>query len=378
MGLPSDAGESLWEISADGKNLRQLHLKPPSASSVCCGSWTPDGRYYVFTAFQNGQADVWAARDGRSWRRSAHREYQLTFGPNSAFSGAAGRDGKHIFFYSGVWRQQLQTLDLRTRQFIPLSIAGNAIHLSYSKDGKWIAYVDGQGRGLLRCRVDGSDQVQLASADPTPSFPRWSPDGKRIIFMTAKGTVDIVPSAGGHAETLLPTEAEVNDPDWSNDGTHVVFSRKSGGKDSDSRELVILDVAAKRTEKIPDSDHLAMSRWSPDGRYISATSDQQNQLKLWDTSKKEWRVIARGEALGVSVWSPDARYLYFQDLLGAGEQLYRYDLSTRSIKTVVDFSVFLKSGVSRCALLSMAPDGSPIIGFTRSNYDLFAAEVVFP
>lgn len=374
-------GDSIWEITKAGTDLRQLQLKPPDASGICCGSWTPDGNYYIFTAYQGGQSNIWAVRErGSFWHRSPRGPFQLTFGPNSAVSGTAGRDGTHVFYYAGVWRQEMERLDAQTHQFLPLSAAVNAIQVSYSRDGEWIAYIDPQTHALVHSRRDGSERLQLVASDLHPTFPRWSSDGNWIAFGGASAghpvRVYVVPAAGGQVESLL--DSDLRDGDWSGDGKHLVASRSLGGARSDNCELVIVDIPSRRAEKIPSSEHLAMSRWSPDGRYISATTVDQTQLKLWDVSAKEWRVIAHGEALGISVWSPDAHYLYFQDLLGQGERLYRYDVRSGGTDTVFDFSDFLKSGVSRCALFAVTPDGAPIVGFSRSAYDLLAAEVALP
>ena len=121
-----------------------------------------------------------------------------------------------------------------------------------------------------------------------------------------------------------------------------------------------------------------MSRWSYDGRFISATQDDQSQFKLWDVARRQWRVIARGKALGISVWSPDSRYVYFQDVLAKGEVVWRYDTRLQRVESVVEFSEILKSGVGRCALVGMTPDGSPLIAFNRGTYDIFTATVTLP
>jgi Tol biopolymer transport system component len=187
---------------------------------------------------------------------------------------------------------------------------------------------------------------------------------------------DLVPAEGGQLQPLLTSKTDVRDADWSNDGKRLVTSRWVGG--SDRRELVIVNFDTRRTERIPGSERLAMSRWSPDGRYISATAEDQRELKLWDFSARQWRVIAPGTALGFGVWSPDSRYLYFQDLLANGERVYRYDVKRASVAEVAEFSEIFRSGVDRCALYGVTPDGSPILGLNRSAYDLFAAEVRFP
>ena len=41
---------ALWEVSRDGSNAHALLGNWPSKSTACCGSWTADGRYYIFQA----------------------------------------------------------------------------------------------------------------------------------------------------------------------------------------------------------------------------------------------------------------------------------------------------------------------------------------
>jgi|SRR5580658_3267961 Tol biopolymer transport system component len=147
---------------------------------------------------------------------------------------------------------------------------------------------------------------------------------------------------------------------------------------TDMQELQVVDFATRQTETVPESENLAMSRWSYDGRFIAATRADQSQLKLWDVGRRQWRVITRGKALGISVWSPDSRYLYFQDLLGKEEEVWRYNIRLERVEPVVEFSRILKSGVGRCALFGVTPDGSPVIAFDRGTYDLFTASVTLP
>jgi Tol biopolymer transport system component/DNA-binding winged helix-turn-helix (wHTH) protein len=382
---PLFAGEqnSLWEISSDGKNLHQLLAGWSHPASECCGSWTPDGRYFIFTSAHSGTMNLWALRErGSMHRRSPQGPFQLTFGPNTPLNGVPGRGGNHIFFYNGVWRQEMERLDLKTKQISPFLSSPYVDLESYSRDGVWISYVDSQSGRLLRSRADGTEAIELALAKLSPSFPRWSPDGKWVAFggdvPGHPGAVYVVSANGGNPEPLIQSNTETSDADWSNDGTKLVLTQTAMPPDSAGYELFYVDFATRKAQKIPGSEHLAMSRWSPDGRLISATSDDQSQLKLLDVSTGKWSVIARGTALGISVWSPDSRYLYFQDLLGKGEPLSRYDIQSGRIELLMDFSETLKSGVDRCALFSITPNGSPIIGLSRGAYDLFAATITLP
>lgn len=372
---------SIWEVTKDGKDLHVILSGWTHPSSDCCGTWTPDGRYYIFTSRRGGHANLWALRErGSSWRRSPKGPFQLTAGPDSPWGGIPSRDGKLVLFYNGIWHEQMQRLDLKTGQFSLPTTGLNAFQVDFSRDGKWASYLEQET--LFRSRADGSEKIELAPANVNPAFPRWSPDGKWIAFNeSVTGSPSwsyVVASSGGTPVRLISGNEETRDADWSADGGKLVVSRALGGNDSDACELLIVDFATRKVQVIPGSDGLAASRWSPDGRFISATQADQSQLKLWDTAERRWRVIGRGDALGISVWSPDSRYLYFQDLLGKDESLFRYDVQSGKVEQVADFSATLRSGVDRCGLYGIEPDGSPIIGLNRGAYDLFAAEARFP
>jgi Tol biopolymer transport system component len=374
---------TLWEISRNGSNLHELLPNWAQPAFECCGSWTSDGRYFIFTASRGGRSNIWALREkGSWWRRSPQGPFQLSSGPDEPWGGTPSPDGRHIFFYNAAWKEELKSLNLASRDFSSLGPISGFMHVSFSRDRNWIAYIDPVQQGLYRSRLDGSDRLELIGQREDVSFPRWSPDGKWILFdgtsPTGISMTYLIPAMGGTPEPLIESQTEVRDADWSGDGREIVLARSLGLKDSDGRELRIVNFATRKTEAIPDSGHLAMSRWSYDGRFIAATEDDQSQLRLWDVARRTWRVIAHGKALGISVWSPESRYLYFQDVLAKGETVWRYDTRLQRVEPVVEFSEILKSGVSRCALVAMAPDGSPLIAFNRGTFDIFTASVTLP
>jgi len=384
--LSNNAVTSIWQISRNGTSLHQVLADWLPPASKCCGTWTPDGRYFIFEASLGGAAwNVWALREsGSLWRRSPQGPFQLTSGPHSVLTGMPGLNGTSLLFYNGSWREEVQRLDLKTHKFSPLLPNAHATLNSFSRDGAWKAYIDRQTGSLFRSRADGTEQVVLATGEIYhPSFPRWSPDGKWIVFggglSGQPASSFVVPASGGHPEPFLQGEGEVGDADWSADGKKIVLSHALGPDDSAGRELQIVDFETRRAEKLPGSDNLAVSRWSPDGRYISAVVYDQSELRLWDFSSKKWNVVARGTALGISVWSPDSHYFYFQDLLSPGQSLYRYDIQRKRSEVVAEFSEILKAGAAdRCALEGITPDGSPIIDFNRGAYDLFASTLRLP
>jgi len=213
-------------------------------------------------------------------------------------SGALDPQGRRVLYYNGVWREEAERLDVKSRKFSPLQPNARVRQAAFSRDGQWMAYIDWQNGSLVRSRADGTEPVVLAPGGTYhPGFPRLSPDGKWIVFGgTLKGqAVDtfVVPSSGGYPEHLLEGQTDMRDADWSSDGRKLVLSRTLGSKSSESRELVIVDFETRHAEKLPGSDKLVASRWSPDGRFISATVDDESELRLWAFSSRKWTVIAR-------------------------------------------------------------------------------------
>jgi Tol biopolymer transport system component len=68
------------------------------SSYVCCGNWTPDGKYFVFHAKVNGAINIWALREkGGLFERGTRGPVQLTNGPLAMLWPVPSTDGKRLF-----------------------------------------------------------------------------------------------------------------------------------------------------------------------------------------------------------------------------------------------------------------------------------------
>ena len=75
--------------------------------------------------------------------------------------------------------------------------------------------------------VDGSRRVQLTRGPGTDNSPRWSPDGKRLAFLSNRSgaiQVYLLPRDGGEAAPLGQLPGAVSDLRWDHDGKSLVVT----------------------------------------------------------------------------------------------------------------------------------------------------------
>jgi dipeptidyl aminopeptidase/acylaminoacyl peptidase len=106
---------SIWEVSRDGSNLHPLLPGWNNPPAECCGTWTSDGRYFVFAADRNGKADVWAISEYKSLLRRNHGvPVQITTGPVNFSGPQPSVDGKRLFVVGDQPRGELTRYDKNT------------------------------------------------------------------------------------------------------------------------------------------------------------------------------------------------------------------------------------------------------------------------
>ncbi|MGZ4430145.1 MAG: TolB family protein, partial [Gaiellales bacterium] len=97
-----------------------------------------------------------------------------------------------------------------------------------SPDGRWVAFVQRvvRGRadrsGLWRVAFEGGAPVRLSDGTWTDSHPRFSPDGRRLAFLSDRSggvaQVWLMPAEGGRPRCLTRFRRGVSEFDWAPDG----------------------------------------------------------------------------------------------------------------------------------------------------------------
>jgi eukaryotic-like serine/threonine-protein kinase len=366
---PNSSISSIWEISVDGTDLHRLLPGWHNPADECCGSWTADGKFFIFLS----KNQVWALPRRGSLLHSEATPIQLTSSPMALSAALPSKDGKKLFVVGGTSRGELTRYDLRSGRFVPFLDGISAEYISFSKDGQWAAYVSFPEGILWRSRVDGSERLQLSYPPGYALLPQWSPDGKTIVFFESfpdkASSIYQVSPEGGNPRRLLPGDRQPQqDPNWSPDGSKIVFGGNAGDAASAIR---IVDLTNFQISTLPGSQGFFSPRWSPNGRYIAALTSDSRALFLFDFQSRKWIQLATGTLAWLN-WSHNGQYVDVLDGSGTGAVL-RVRLRDRKTERLVDLNNFVSTGLYGGSL-SLAPDDSPLLLREAGTSDVYALD----
>jgi WD40 repeat protein len=224
----------MWEVSSNGSNLHRVIPEGTEPRFQGDGRWTADGSFYVFPGWLTGwpaafRGDIWALDERRGWfRRPPRGPVRLTAAPTDwGKTIYPAKEGNIVFATGEIPRGELSRFDGKTNQFQPFLGGISVQGVTFSRDGRSVAYVSYPEAYLFKANRDGSNPVQITDEKFAVYEPAWSPDGTQIAFMdwpAAHVEVYLVSADGGVPHRLLP-----DDPDeewnatWSPDGKEIAF-----------------------------------------------------------------------------------------------------------------------------------------------------------
>src|SRR5579872_928459 len=404
----------LFLANADGSNERPLL---PADSLDYNASFSADGKWIVFTSERGGSADIYRVHaDGSGLER-------LTDDPAFDDQAALSPDGSTLVFvssreggFANLWLQDLSSR--RTRPIVKTN--AGSFRPSWSPDGKWIAFTsdrdtkrarwDGgweliQSTALYVVRADGSALRRLTELGGYAGSPRWSSDGRRIVFYQSTPQ-DVYPGRFGGIRPSVSQIVSIDvesgavqkhtsgpglkiTPQWLPDG-EIGFLEKFGnakglafvsGKagaagimrnpswSADGKMVVYqkpIDAKAPRMLPVFSRDPgFSLYRtgnfasWSPAGDRFVLAVDQG--LQMFDARGENGRAIYDSKGLQVAFpsWSPDGKAIAF----GVGSYFSGHDKPAVIAMVHADGTEFRKvtDGTGNAGFPSWSPDGKRIV-----------------
>lgn len=278
---------NLFRVNADGSQLEQLAADVNTVAPV----WSPNGEQIAFMK----DRDLWIVdADGLHLRQLTH---DVTVSSEPAWSP----DGRSIVLIAD---NNVAVIDLTGATLRRITDQARPEggqdeygygYPSWSPDGKTIAF-EGYHRPTANNDIF---VVDAACADPncvgrfsinSPLDEHgydWSPNSQSIVFGSVRSKTRLfklyVIDLTDDTTRQLTTDALIdNDPEWSPDGSKIAFD--SITQDLSKRFVSVVDIDGNVNWTLPiqSINGITSLEWSPNGRWLAYSVDQELYLRAED------------------------------------------------------------------------------------------------
>jgi len=379
------SGGDIWTVPSTGGDARLLVANPATESRPL---FSPDGKSLAFVSNRTGNGDIYVLDLTTGETR------RLTYDDARELLDGWSRDGKWIYFSSNSGEADSGSSDIwriPAAGGTPMPVTNERMMYEYfaapSPDGKSVAFVASGFANAQWWRKGHShmDESQIFTVDADHHYtaitadgakelwPMWSPDGKRIFFVSDRSGADnlwsIVPGSQPQKLTSF-TSGRVIWPSIGDDGRAIAFERDFGIWSFDTANGKVAQVpihlvgspAATPVEHRRITERFTDFALSPDGKkvvfvvrgeiFASPTKDPGDAMRVTNTAAVESQ----------PVWATDSKSIVYASDRDGSAHLFRYDFTT-------DKEAPLTSGAGIDDTPRFSPDGK-LLAFERNHKDL--------
>jgi serine/threonine protein kinase/Tol biopolymer transport system component len=217
---------------------------------------------------------------------------------------------------------------------------GGNLQSQASESQNWLR-LSPDGRQLARQRIDGvrgnpdiwveqlarNTRVRVTTAPGPDILLVWSPDGKRLAYVTGpppgrpgRRRLTVAAADGTGILQTLPCpgapEAYCEPTDWSSDGRHLIVNVDGAtGRDV---WTVAVDAEGAAQPLLMEAYAERDARVSPDGRWIAYVSEESGrpEVSVRSISGPRSRIVISGDGGEQPVWRRDGAEFFFVDAHG--------------------------------------------------------------
>ena len=317
-------GQSLSLYSTETGERHPVTNPPAEEVGDTAPAVSPDGRTLVFSRVSPDFYNVtlWHLRLGEGYKPIG-KEEQIQTGNMTNIGAAWLPDGSEFVFGSGtvssfgLWRMAASNaanprrinLDASNASWPAISRLGNRLALATQQNDLNIWRVDLKGWGQnpgLPSRLIASTQEEM--------YPSYSPDGRRIAFMSRRSGTDeiwICDSAGSGTQQLTSfSGAAIYGPSWSPDAQRVALTVAAKGMKEDIYVISASGGVPRRMTTDPAEDKWPY--WSHDGKWIYFSSTRSGREEIWRMPAGGGDAVQITRNSGdMPQESPDGKSLYY-------------------------------------------------------------------
>ena len=205
---------------------------------------------------------------------------------------------------------------------------GLEVHPAISPDGRFIAYAAGTKNGfrIFVRQLSGGRSIALTDSTVSAEWPKWSPDGSRIVYMADNNRSYVIPAFGGTASALGGDTARLVGCAWANTGDRLACTHSGVGG------IVIVDSNGEHRKLVrgTDGNEGFAPSWSPDDKMIAFVRGNSRFLagqqmgniapsSVWVADvdgEKAVRITSETHLNTSPAWTPDGEVLFISSARG--------------------------------------------------------------
>lgn len=339
----------IFDVKTNDAQLITPNVQRPSRDPM----WVGDTIY--FNSDRGGNFNLYAydTKGGKTSQVTTHKPWDVRW-------ASSDRNGRIIYELAG----ELQILDVKSKKSTPIainvptdalatrpsrvSVANLISDAALSPKGERVLF--GARGDVFSAPVEkGATRNLTASSGAHDKFPRWSPDGSRIAYIsdrTGEEEIWIEEQDGLKPAVQMTTggKAMRYAPDWSPDGKYIAFSDKDG-------KVYVLTIADKTLKEIADNPtgQIRDYVWSPRGNHLAFSMGDGNgfsSVHIWSASDGQTRRVTDEMFTEFNPsWSPDGNYLYYLSVRDFQPQISNIEFNYATNRNVSIYALALRKDV---------------------------------